>query len=50
MTIDIQAPEIRLEETPREIIADYCVSESGELPINGGWGYQSVSLLDECDE
>lgn len=39
MTMDIQVPKIRLQETPREIIVDFCVSKSGELPINGGWGY-----------
>lgn len=51
MTIDIQVPRIRLEETPRETITDYCVSKSGELPISGGWGYtkEDAVVIDKDD-
>ena len=51
MTIAIQVPRNRLEETPSEIIADYCVSNSGELPINGGWGYtkEDAVVIDKED-
>ena len=51
MTIDIQVPRIRLEETPREIIVDFFVSKSGELPINGGWGYtkEDAVVIDRED-
>lgn len=39
MTIQVQAPRIRSNETPREILAADFKSLGGELPIQGGWGY-----------
>jgi hypothetical protein len=51
MTTDIQVPRIRSEETPREIIVAFYVSNSGELPINGGWGYtkEDAVVIDKED-
>ena len=46
MTIAIQMPRIRLEETPREIIADYCVSEVNYLSmVDGDIPRKMLSLL-----
>ena len=51
MTIDIQAPEIRSAETPREILAADFKSLGGELPIHGGWGYsrEDAVVVDKDD-
>ena len=51
MTIDIQAPRISSEETPREIIGADFKSLAGELPINGGWGYskEDAVIIDKDD-
>lgn len=51
MAIDIQAPRIKSAETPREIITADFKSLSGELPINGGWGYdrEDAVVIDKDD-
>ena len=51
MTIEIQAPRIRSDETSREIIAADFKSLDGELPIYGGWGYsrEDAVVIDKND-
>ena len=51
MTTDIQAPEIKSAETPREILAADFKSLGGELPIHGGWGYsrEDAVVIDKDD-
>lgn len=50
MPIDIQAPHIRSEESPRQIIAaDF--KSLGEIPVAGGWGYtlDDAVIIDKND-
>ena len=51
MAIDIQAPRIKSEEKPREVIWAVFKSVVGELPINGGWGYskEDAVIIDKDD-
>ncbi|MCF8067444.1 MAG: hypothetical protein K9L30_02550 [Desulfobacterales bacterium] len=51
MAIEIEAPRIRSEETPREIITMDFKLLKGELPISGGWGYskEDAVIIDKND-
>ena len=52
MAIEIQAPRIRSEESPREIITADFKSLKGEFPISGGWGYskEDAVIIDKSDK
>ena len=51
MTIKIDKPIIRSQETPRQIIFENYKSLNGELPITGGWGYakDDAVIIDKND-
>lgn len=52
MPIDVQAPRISSEESPREILAADFKSLGAELHTRGGWGYtrEDAVIIDKNDQ